>query len=206
MGKSHGKCDILATLVLVLLLGLLVPAGTASASTMNTAHCVLDAELTPGVWWNRADGSYGVDDWVVSLRVDGATGPDGPRFLGYAVACLDVTVPPIVPPVGPDTRGHATGLVAFVRDDPSSVPWDVSEPFLANLEGHGLLWTGTWDGHTLGLGGSHDFDLALVGWPGSVNEPYTASLVIRNLNLKNANWHSGSYSVPGNIQAVIAAR
>ena len=208
MSTSRGKSAVLGVLLVALLLALLLLllAGTASASTMSTAHCALAAELTPGDWWSRADGWYGVHDWVVSLQVYGATGPDGSRFLGYAVVCLDITVPPIVPPVRTDTRGHATGPVAFVSEDPSSVPWDADKSFLANLASHGLLWAGTWDGHSIGLGGGHEFALALAGWPGSVNAPYTASLVVRNLSIATARPHSGNLSTPGNIQAVVTAR
>jgi hypothetical protein len=205
MGKSYGKCGILATLVLVLMLGLLL-AGMASAHPMTTAKCVFVDALEPGVQWeDPTDGTFYAEDWVAYLQVYATTGPDGGRFLGYVVFKVNITYP-AYPTTIPHNYPHSEGVVAFVREDPASA-WDTGRSFLANLEGLGLLWTGTWAGHeNVGWGDCHDIDMALVGWPGSVNEGgYTADLVLRNVSIDLPNWHSGNISTPGNILARVTA-
>ena len=205
MSKTHRRCGVLGVFVLALLLGLLLAAGTASASPMNTAKCVFVDVLVPGVQWeDPTDGTFYAKDWVAYIQVYAATGPDGGRFLGYGVFRLNITYP-AYPTTIPHNYPRSEGVVAFVRADPASA-WDTGKSFLANLEGHGLLWTGTWDGHeNVGWGDCHDIDMALVGWPGSDNGGYTADLVLRNVSIDQPNWHSGNISTPGNIKAVVTA-
>ena len=202
MRKNLG---VFALVVLALLLGLLWVAGTATASPMNTAKCTYFADIALSDPWQGEDGTLHAEDWVMSFRVYAASGPDGWRFLGYGVVCLDITYPSY-PTTIPHNYPRSTGVVAFVSRDPSSVQWDADKSFLANLEGRGLLWTGTWDGHeNVGWGDCHDIHMALAGWPRSDNAGYTADLALRNLSIDMPNWHSGNLSTPGCIQAVVTA-
>ena len=170
MQKRIAKLSLLAVLALMLALCLLATAGPASATTTNTITWsmagVLDdgIDLPPGV-----DGTYYGLDWVPYAQIYRATGPDGWRFLGYGVACLDTRVPP-------KGNNYHWGEMAWLSKDPGAAGyWDDQLSFGENLANHAgdLLWTGTWDGFTRNKY-NHHVIVALTGWPESYNKGYTA--------------------------------
>jgi hypothetical protein len=194
MRKLHGKYGVLAVLVLALLLGLLLTAGPAMATTttLNTTQGMFLGELYPGESYVNDAGTLVFWDWVAYSVTVRATGPDRWRFLGtYGVARLDGLIP---------LKGdnYHWGPIVFVSRDPLGIVYDPDKSLIENLAPYGLLWTGTWDGYTLNKR-NHKVIVELVGWPGTVNGPYTAHVEIKNGGFDQANYHSDNYvGVPWN--------
>jgi hypothetical protein len=108
----------------------------------------------------------------------------------------------VIPPKG---NNYHTGEAAFVKEDPSSVPWDTGKTFIDNLAPHDLLWTGTWDGFTRNKHNHHGL-LDLTGWPASDNVGYTADVEIHCGQFDVA-WRAGKNYVttPWNGVALVTA-
>jgi hypothetical protein len=198
MGHIARRWSIVVVLALIVTLCLSAATGTASATTVNTVQSafmgVLYQQEYPDV---GDDGTWYFTDWVAYSYCYRANGPDGARFLGYLVACLDV----VWPQKGDNTH---SGEVAWLREDPGGF-WDPALSFPANLAGHDLLWTGTWTGYTLNKR-LHKLDIVLRGAAGSVNEGYTADFKVVSGNFDQANWHSGNYvGTPWNGLAYVTA-
>lgn len=197
MKKPTARLSLVAALLLLVVLCLLAAAGPATATTVNTVQMTLvDVLALDEPRWGD-DGTMYFDNFVAYFACDRATGPDGKRFLGYVVVDLALVIPP---------RGDNlhTGDVVFLSEDPSDF-WDANKSFSDNLAGRDLLWTGTCDGRTLNKR-LHRIDAALVGWPGSVNGPYTADFEINSGNFDVANWRSGHYvGTPWNGVALVTA-
>jgi hypothetical protein len=197
MRQTH-RIGVIGMFLMAVLLGLLLAAGPASATTVNTVQGafmgVLYQQEYPDV---GVDGTWYFADWVAYVACYGATGPDGARFLGYAVVCLDV----VWPQKGDNT--HA-GEVVWLSEDPANF-WDPSTSFWSNLAGHDLLWTGTSVGRTLNKR-LHKVDLVLQGAPGSVNAGYTADFQIMSGNFDQASAASGKYvGTPWNALVLVTA-
>lgn len=189
-----------AVLVVVLAVVLMTFAGPASASTtVNSLTWVMMGVLDEGDELPQGDdGTWYGENWVAYSLIYRATGADGWRFLGYGVVCLDTVIPP------KGDNYHTGEIVWLGATDPSTF-WDPSLSFEANLAGHDLLWTGTWDGHTLNKR-LHKADVALVGVPGSDNAGRTVAMRVQSGNFDVANWHSGIYvGTPWNSVALVAS-
>lgn len=172
MRRTIKRLRLLAVLAVLLAVCLLATSGPASAgkgpaaAVCGTFVQVLDeGDVIP-----LQDGTLHTDGWVplgVTTRV---TGPEGYRFLGWAVMCLEVVEPP---------RGnnYHSGDVVFTKYDPRPpLPevWDVAKTFWENLPDESTwLWKGTWDGVTLNKH-NHIVHLALTGC--GDNTGHTASV------------------------------
>jgi hypothetical protein len=148
MRRRYGKCGILEALVLTLLLGLLLAAtpalaGDYPAATMRATSLGLlneGTEVAPGPEW--PEGTTVTENWTPYGVVTATTGPEGWRFMGYAVMCLTV----VEPPTG---NNYHWGPIVFATADPS-VGWNPAYDFATNLPPASTwLWEGTWDGVTL---------------------------------------------------------
>lgn len=198
MRKSY---SILGVLVLALLFALLLAAGPASATTVNAVGGSILGVLDDGYRWvDPEDGTGYADDWVAYGVWYRASGTEGGRFIGYMVACLDVTLP---------AKGdnYHEGEVAWLGldDDPMAF-WDDGVSFWDNLAGHELLWTGTWDGYTLNKR-NHKVVLELDGGDGTANEGYEAVFDIKSGGSDLANLNSNNYvGTPWTALAYVTAR
>ena len=145
---------VLALLLAVCLLATARPASAAAAAATlhGTFVDYLDDNQPPTY---GPDGTEYWDDWTALGVWTSTTGPEGGRFLGYVVMCLDLVIPP---------RGnnYHTGDIVFTTQDPR--PWNTDRPFLANLPDEKTwLWKGTWDGVTLNKR-NHVIHLDLTGY------------------------------------------
>jgi hypothetical protein len=200
MKRMHHKYGALTILVLALLLGLLLAAGPAMATTttVNTTQAVMMGILDFGTSWTYSNDALHTDDFVIYSMTYRATGPDGSRALGYVVVCMDV-----IEPLKGDNyhEGDVAILPLFkangVDNDPADW-WDEDESFSDNLAGHDLLWTGSWDGYTLNKR-NHKAIVDLVAPDGSANDGYTAHAVLNSGGFDQANYHSDRFvGVPWN--------
>lgn len=147
---------------LLLALCLLATAGPAlAAEPAATMSGTFVGVLDPGEV-TVVNGTTYTEGWVPFGLITQATGPQGQRFLGWAVMCLNV----IEPPTG---NNYHAGDIVFTTVDPSSLPggWNPALSFEANLPPTSTwLWKGTWDGVTLNKR-NHMVHIALEGWNGN---------------------------------------
>jgi hypothetical protein len=197
MRKTHG---VVVTLVFALLLGLLLAAGPAMATTtLNTLQATYVAELYPGDGEFDADWNLTFWDWVAYTETVRTTGPDGWRFqAAYNVVRLDGVIP---------FKGDNVhwGDVAIVSRDPAGIVYDPDASLVDNLAGYGLLWTGSWEGYTLNKR-THKAVMELAGWPSSWNVGYSAHIDVDCGGFDLANARSGVYVVtPWNMRAYVTS-
>jgi hypothetical protein len=168
MKRMHHKYGVLTLLVLALLLALSLAAtpalaGDHPAVTMRATAGYYISEGVPGDATHWPDGTIVTDNWTPVMIVTATTGPEGWRFMGYAVACLTV----IEPPTG---HNYHWGEIVFTTDAPSAYPPDEST----------WLWKGTWNGVTLNKH-NHLVQLDLTGY-GEENDGLSASVAF-HMNL-----------------------
>jgi hypothetical protein len=193
--------SILIVLVLALLLGLLLAAGPASATTtLNTLQATYRTEIYPGDYYVDEQWTVHFWDWVAYTETVRTTGPDGARFQGtYSVVLLGGLIP---------LKGdnYHWGEVAVVSRDPALVVYDTSKSLNDNLAAYGLLWTGTWDGYTLNKR-THKAVMELEGWADSPNEDYVVHIEVDCGGFDQANLRSGHWTVtPWNMRAYVTPR
>lgn len=188
MRERYGNHGILAVLVLAMLLGLLLAAAPAMATTttLNTTQAMFAGELYPGDGYVDDQGTLVFWDFVVYSVTVRATGPDGWRFLSaYGVARLDGLIP---------LKGdnYHWGDAAYVTRDPVGIVYDPTKSLSENLAPYGLLWTGSWEGYTLNKR-NHKVIMELVGWPGSANQDCTAHIEGNSGGYDMANLNSDNF-------------
>lgn len=181
--------DTLGVLVLALMVALLLLAGPASATTVSALQGSIMGVLDDGdQWFDPDDGTAYAEGWVAYGVWYRASAPDGERFIGYGVACLDVVLP-----AKGDNYHEGEVVWLGLNDDPLAF-WDDDVSFWGNLAGHDLLWTGTWDGYTLNKR-NHKVVLELDGVDGTANEGYEAVFDIQSGGFDLANLNSDNYVV-----------
>lgn len=154
------RLGLLGALALALLLGLLLAAtpalaGDYPAATMRATFLdILDGTPgEPGPEW--PEGTLVTENFTPYGVVTAATGPEGYRFMGYAVMSLYV----VEPPTG---NNYHWGTIVFTTADPSTA-WVAGVDFWVNLPPEDIwLWKGTWDGVTLNKH-NHLVNLELTG-------------------------------------------
>jgi len=140
MSKTR-RYGVLGVFASVLLLGLLLAAGPASASSTTVTKSAFMGWLDSGETVALPDGTLYTPDVTMPSLVYSATGPHGWRLLGWLVACVDTWIP-----VKGDNFHR--GVVVGLTTDPYTF-WNADLSFEENLKGRtDLTWRGTWDGRT----------------------------------------------------------
>ena len=190
--------SVVTTLLCLALLGLLLAAGPASATSVSAVQGVFQGFLDFGEPTVLPDGTEYTPDVVMPTLFYKASGPDGWRLLGWNIVYADVWVPP----TGDNIH---RGVTVWVTTDPATF-WDPELSFWDNIQGRtDVIWSGTWDGRTRNKR-NHTGTMDLMGWPDSVNDGWTAEVTLNAGQFDVANVNSGQYvDTPWNAVARLTA-
>ena len=201
MSRSYGRRGVLGVLVVVATLCLLLAAGPASAATVNHVQGAVTGVLDNGESEVLSDGTVHTTGWVASAVFYRATGPDGWRFLGNGVVCLEVWEPA----KGDNLHRGDVVWMTFAKDPAAPGAWDADQSFAWNLANFDLTWTGWWDGLTHNKH-NHQATLSDLVGAGETNEGCTAAGNVMSMQFGVANWRSGIYvGTPFNVVVAVSA-
>ena len=180
-------------LAALLIMCLLVTAGTASAktTTVNTMHGSMLGLLRGSdvVYTDPVTGTEYSENYIAYGIFSSATGRDGSRLLGYGVVRLDV-----VTPVKGDN--HHEGDFVILSEDPGTF-WNEADSYWVNLTAgdreESWLWVGTWNDGVTRNKYNHQASLSLVGC--NANVPYAAEAEWQSMVIDPVKAESGPFVI-----------